>query len=90
MRLIKKAGSLFVTAYLLLIFGIYPFYLKEGYVDVGEGKYEFFLYCSLGALFIFAILALCDLGQSVYVRFRNKEVYLIEWDKIKISSKSHY
>lgn len=84
--MIKKAGSLFVTAYLLLIFGIYPFYLKEGYVDVGEGKYEFFLYCSLGALFIFAILALCDLGQSVYVRFRNKEAYLIEWEKIKISS----
>lgn len=84
--MIKKAGSLFVTAYLLLIFGVYPFYLKDGYVDVGEGKYEFFLYCSLGALFIFAIIALSSIGQSIYTRFRKKEVYLIEWDKIKISS----
>ena len=52
----KKAGKLFVTAYLLLIFGIYPFYMREGYVDIGRAKYEFFIYCSLAALGILALI----------------------------------
>ena len=52
-----KAGNLFTTAYLLLIFCIYPFYMKEGYVDIWESKYHFFLYSSLAALLILAILA---------------------------------
>ena len=56
--MIKRAGNLFATAYLLLIFGLYPFYMKEGYVGIGEEKYEFFLYCSLGALAILLTLAL--------------------------------
>ncbi|MBQ8597984.1 MAG: O-antigen ligase family protein [Lachnospiraceae bacterium] len=84
--MIKKAGNLFVTAYLLLIFCVYPFYMKEGYVDMGEGKYEFFLYCSLGALLILAMIALLRNIQVMAERYRLKEAYLIDWEKIKISS----
>lgn len=83
--MIKKAGCLFVTAYLLLIFGVYPFYMKEGYVDIGEGKYEFFLYCSLGALLIFAIISLIYWGQTIYINCRQKKDYLINWEKISLS-----
>lgn len=84
--MIKKAGSLFVTAYLLLIFGVYPFYMKEGYVDIGEGKYEFFLYCSLGALLILAIITLLYLSRSIYEHFHQKGTFLIDWEKISVSS----
>ncbi len=83
--MIKKAGSLFVTAYLLLIFGVYPFYMKEGYVDIGEGKYEFFLYCSLGALLILTVISLFYLGQTLYNNFRSKKTYLIDWEKVSLS-----
>lgn len=84
--MIKKAGNLFVTAYLLLIFCVYPFYMKEGYVDMGEGKYEFFLYCSLGALLVLAIIALFRNIQVITERYRLKEAYLVDWEKIRISS----
>ncbi len=38
---LKAAGELFCSAYLLLMFGIYPFYMENGYVDIGEAKYLF-------------------------------------------------
>ena len=84
--MIKKAGSLFVTAYLLLVFGVYPFYMKEGYVDIGEGKYEFFLYCSLGALFILALISLFYLGQALHENIRQKRAYLIDWERVSLSA----
>ncbi|WP_286080982.1 hypothetical protein [Parablautia intestinalis] len=50
--MIKKAGRSFTTAYLLLIFGIYPLYMHRGYVDIAQAKYHFFIYCSLAGLVI--------------------------------------
>ncbi len=64
--LLKKAGNLFITAYLVLIFGIYPFYMNEGYVDIGKAKYHFLLYCSLGAVGILALIGVLAAGKRIY------------------------
>ena len=43
----KKTANLLVTAYLLLLFVVYPFYMKEGYVEIGRAKYSFWIRISL-------------------------------------------
>ncbi len=42
----------FCNAYLILLFCVYPFYMKNGYVDIGTHKYYFFFYISVGALLL--------------------------------------
>ena len=83
--LVKKAGNLFTTAYLLLIFGAYPLYMKQGYVDIGKAKYQFFIYCSLAALGIFALIGVIYGGQVICRRIRQKEAYLINWDGMSVT-----
>ena len=39
---VMKAGNLLATAYMLIMFVLYPFYMKNGYADLGEAKYHFF------------------------------------------------
>lgn len=84
--LMKKVGGLFITAYLLLMFCVYPFYMKEGYVDIGEAKYEFFLYGSLGMIGILCVILFLYIGRSVYESFLGKRTYLPAWEKISVSS----
>ena len=81
----KKAGKLFVTAYLLLIFGIYPFYMREGYVDIGRAKYEFLIYCSLAALGILALIGVFVGGQALAKGLREHAPYFIDWDKVSMT-----
>lgn len=83
--MIKKAGNLFATAYLILIFAIYPFYMADGYVDIGEAKYKFFVFCSLGGLVILAALALAEGFQTIWQRYRCREAYLIRWERISVT-----
>ncbi len=45
----KKTANILVTAYLLLLFVVYPFYMKEGYVEIGKAKYSFWIRISLSA-----------------------------------------
>jgi len=33
---VMKAGNLLATAYMLIMFVLYPFYMKNGYADLGE------------------------------------------------------
>lgn len=72
--LARKAGNLFTTAYLLLIFGVYPFYMKQGYVDIGKAKYHFFLYCSLSAIAILSLISIVCGVQTLLLRRREKSV----------------
>ncbi len=81
----RKAGNLFATAYLLLIFGIYPFYMDQGYVDIGKAKFHFFIYCSLGALLILAALGAVCGGGVIYRRIKMREPYLINWDSLSLT-----
>ena len=76
--MIKKAGKLFTTAYLLLIFGVYPFYMKQGYVDIGKAKYHFFIYSSLAAAGIFTLISVFLALQSVYQWLKKRRLHLIE------------
>lgn len=80
--LAKKAGNTFATAYLILIFGIYPFFMKQGYVDIGEAKYHFFIYCSFGALGILGPAGFMCLWESLSRRIKKREPYLIAWERL--------
>lgn len=80
--MLKKLGGLFTTAYLLLIFGVYPFYMKQGYVDIGKAKYQFFIYNSLAALGIFAVIGGISAFQNIYNKRKRHEPYLIDWERI--------
>lgn len=82
----KKTGGLFTTAYLFLMFCVYPFYMKEGYVDIGEAKYKFFLYGSLGMIGILCVILLLSIGRSVYGSFLGKRTCLPGLEKISVSS----
>ena len=70
----KKAGKLFVTAYLLLIFGIYPFYMREGYVDIGRA--------ALGILALIGVFVGC---RALAKGLREHAPYLIDWDKVSMT-----
>ena len=39
----EETASLLITAYLFIVFCLYPFYLKDGYTDVGKEKFNFCL-----------------------------------------------
>ena len=58
----KKTANLLVTAYLLLLFVVYPFYMKEGYVEIGKAKYSFWIRISLSAA---AVLLLFFVTQLI-------------------------
>ena len=73
--MVKKAGNLFTTAYLLLIFGVYPFYMKQGYVDIGKAKYHFFLYCSLSAIGILTLIGIVRGVQTLLLWCRQKSAF---------------
>lgn len=83
--MIKKAVSLFVSAYLLLIFCVYPFYMPQGYVDIGEHKHKFLIYSSIGGLGILFTLGMIQAIVGLWHRYREKEAYLVKWDQIRIS-----
>ena len=83
--MIKKAGRSFTTAYLLLIFGIYPLYMHRGYVDIAQAKYHFFIYCSLAGLVILTAAGAACGGQALWRRIRHREAYLITWDSVSLT-----
>jgi len=75
--LARKAGNLFATAYLILIFGIYPFYMKQGYVDIGKAKYLFFLCCSLAAAGILGLAGIvCGVQTLLSQKGSKKALFL--------------
>ena len=49
---VMKAGNLLATAYMLIMFVLYPFYMKNGYADLGEAKYHFFFYVTTAAVIL--------------------------------------
>ncbi len=81
----KKVGNLFATAYLLLIFGIYPLYMRQGYVDIGEAKFQFFICCSLAGAGILFLSGMIDGLQKVHWRWKQKESCLIRWDRLSVT-----
>ena len=64
--MLKKTANLFTTAYLLLMFCAYPFYIEKGYENIGEAKNRFFLYVSIAAFVILGICALLHLFKELW------------------------
>lgn len=60
----KALTSFIATVYLLVMFAVYPFYLKEGYVGAGASKYRFFLYSSIVAVLLLLLTGLVELIKS--------------------------
>lgn len=84
-KIYKKAGNLFSTAYLLIIFAIYPLFMRQGYADIGKDKYQFFLYFSLATLVILGLIAI-DRGMLKFAEYRaSGQIYLIDWDRISVT-----
>lgn len=61
----KKVADIFVTAYLILLFMVYPFYMKEGYVEIGQAKADFWMKLSVGAVIVFTVLGIVMLIQRL-------------------------
>ena len=55
-------------AYLVILFAVYPFYMKNGYVGIDVAKYKFFLFTSLGAIVLLLLFGLSELINSVINR----------------------
>ncbi|MDE5908879.1 MAG: O-antigen ligase family protein [Lachnospiraceae bacterium] len=57
-------------------------YMKQGYVEIGEAKFLFFIYASLAALGILGLIGAIYGGQVLCGRIRRKEAYLIDWNGV--------
>ena len=61
----KKTANLLVTAYLLLLLVVYPFYMKEGYVEIGKAKYSFWIRISLSTAAILLLFFVIQLIREL-------------------------
>ncbi len=82
--MVQKAAKYFSTAYILLMFCVYPFYLENGYYNIGEAKMHFFLRVSLAAFMVLAILYLFILIREIQQRVQNRQAYLIDWEQVSV------
>lgn len=61
----KALTSFLCLAYIIIMFCIYPFYMKNGYVQISDAKYTFFLYCSLGAVLLLLFTGLVTFLKEI-------------------------
>lgn len=78
----KKAGNLFTTAYLLLMFCVYPFYMENGYVNIGEAKNRFFLLVSMASFALLFAIFFLQLAGMIKEKKEAGLAYLIDWEKV--------
>lgn len=82
--MMKKMAGYFSTAYLMLMFCIYPFYIEKGYTNIGEAKNRFFVAVSLAA---FGVLSVCygaEWFRRIKENKKNGQAYLIDWTRVSI------
>lgn len=82
--MVQKAAKSFSTAYILLLFCVYPFYLENGYYNIGEAKMHFFLRVSLAAFIVLTILYLVISMRELKQRVQNRQTYLIDWEQVSV------
>lgn len=74
----KNLSGILCLIYVLILFCIYPFYMKEGYVDIGAHKYYFFLYSSVGAVVLLSVsYAVLLLNKSSDIRFALPDIFTL-------------
>lgn len=54
----EEAVSLLIMAYLFIIFSFYPFYMQNGYVEIGDAKFAFYKDITLGGFALIVPLAI--------------------------------
>lgn len=62
----EEAVSLLLTAYLFIIFFFYPFYIQNGYVEIGSAKFYFYKAITSGAFVLIVPLVVL----SVILRYK--------------------
>lgn len=77
-----KAGNLLATAYMLIMFVLYPFYMKNGYTDLGEAKYHFFFYVTVVAVTLLLILALAGFVLRLLNKKAGDGTHLFSLDRV--------
>lgn len=76
----KEAASLLLMAYLFIVFCMYPFYMQNGYIDIGSDKYNFYKDITVGALCLIIPFA----SIHTILQIKKKEVRMR--DRIKSMS----
>ena len=64
LKTMKKTADVLTTAYLALLFVIYPFYMKQGYVEIGKAKFFFWIHISISAAAILTLFFLIQLIRN--------------------------
>lgn len=59
--MVKKAFMWITIAYLFLLTMVFPYYMRDGYYDIGQAKYDFFKYASFTYLFVIGIVFIIDI-----------------------------
>ena len=67
-----KIKNWIVHVYFFLMLGIFPLYYQDKYFNMGDAKYEFFKYVTLGMLIL---LLLFSLIEFVFLCFKNKKIF---------------
>lgn len=62
----EEAVSLLIMAYLFIVFSFYPFYMQNGYVEIGDAKFSFYKEITLGGFALIVPLAVI----SMLLRYR--------------------
>lgn len=80
--MIKRVGNTLSTAYLMLMFCLYPFYVENGYINIGEAKNHFFLNVTVAAcLLLVMIYMVMSVVGYVSKRKEGKSV-LFNWENV--------
>ncbi len=58
----EETVSLLLTAYLFIVFCMFPFYMRSGYVEIGKDKYAFYKAVAAGGLCLIVPLVLLCLA----------------------------
>ncbi len=61
----EEAASLLVTAYLFIVFCMFPFYLRNGYLEVGKEKYHFYKVMTFGGFSLILPFVLLCVGFHI-------------------------
>lgn len=83
--MIKKAENYFSTAYLLIMFCVYPFYVEEGYTNIGEAKNRFFLAVSMASFGVLFFLYIIDKISRAKEGKKRGQAYLIDWERVSLT-----
>lgn len=61
----EEAASLLLMAYMFILFCLYPFYMKNGYVEIGSAKFSFYRDITIGAFCLIVPIAIIAVGCRV-------------------------